>query len=416
MHDKAALLLVALLLVLGPWLIWRIPAMRRVAPLAVVQILGGVLLGPTALGRAAPEWHAALFGPQVLGALGGLSTLGVCLYVFCSGMHLQGPALRDGIRRLGAPAVGSMALPLLLGLGAGMLIAAWWPEAVGPRASLPAFATAVGICVAVTALPVLAAILQEMGLLATRLGQSALALAALNDLALWLAVALLLALAQGDAGATLRTGGMSLLWMAAMGLGVRPLLRRMAARAGTPAGTILVASLSVLFAAAALAEAVGLGLIIGAFGAGTVMPPEWRGALLARMEPLTAAALLPFFFMTTGLRATITPDSLAFLGLLGLVTAATVLGKVAGTAIPARLAGESWRDALALGALMQTKGLMEVVVLAVLLDAGLIAAPAFSALVAMAILCTVLTTPLTRLVLAPRIGTIPNPVPAERHG
>ncbi|MDB5368467.1 MAG: cation:proton antiporter [Roseomonas sp.] len=398
--PKVALLLVALLLVLGPWLVWRIGAVRRVAPLAVVQILAGVALGPTLLGRLAPEWHAALFSPWVLNALNGLSNLGVALYVFCSGLHLDTGGLRENARRLGPMAAGSMGLPLLLGLGAGFWIAAAWPGAVGPRADVVGFAISVAICVAVTALPVLAAILREMGLIAGRLGQTALALAALNDVALWMAIAALLALTRGSAAASAGVALLALGWMAGMALVVRPLLARLAAR-GPAEDTMLVVALAIAFASAMVAEAIDLGLIIGAFAAGAAMPAAWRAPLLAKIEPLTAAVLLPFFFVSTGLRALIEPGSAAFLGMLVLVTAATVLGKVAGTALLARAAGERWRDALALGALMQTKGLMEVVVLAVLLEAGLIAPPIFSALVAMAVVCTIATTPLARLALAP---------------
>jgi Kef-type K+ transport system membrane component KefB len=397
--PKVALLLVTLLLVIGPWLVWRIPAVRRVAPLAVVQILAGVLLGPSMFGKLEPQWSAAIFSPWVLSALNGLSNLGVALYVFCSGLHLNTAGLRDDARRLGPMAAGSMGLPLLLGLGAGFWIAFAWPEAVGPRADTTGFAISVAICIAVTALPVLAAILREMGLIAGRLGQTALALAALNDMALWLAIAALLALTRGSGAASLEVAGLALAWMAAMAFVARPLLARLARRQPT-GDTILVVALATAFASAAFAEAIDLGLIIGAFAAGIAMPAGWRATLLARIEPLTAAVLLPFFFVSTGLRALIEPGSTAFLGMLALVTLATVLGKVAGTALPARAAGERWSDALALGALMQTKGLMEVVVLAVLLEAGLIAPPIFSALVAMALVCTVITTPLARLALA----------------
>jgi len=400
MTPKTALLLVTLLLVVGPWLLWRVPAIRRVAPLAVVQIVAGLLLGPTLFGRLAPEASAAVFSPWVLSALNGLSGIGVALYVFCSGLHLDTAGLRDSARRLGPMAAGSMGLPLLLGLGAGFWIAAAWPEAMGARGDRVGFAISVAICVAVTALPVLAAILRELNMIEGRMGQTALALAALNDMALWLAIAALLALARGSAAHSLLVAALSLAWIAAMALVARPLLARLAARSVGP-DTVLVAALGTAFASAALAEAIDLGLIIGAFGAGVAMPAAWRAALLARIEPLTAAVLLPFFFVSTGLRATIDPGSGAFLGMLALVTLATVLGKVAGTALPARAAGEPWPEALALGALMQTKGLMEVVVLAVLLDAGLIGAPVFSALVAMAVVCTLATAPLLRLALRP---------------
>jgi Kef-type K+ transport system membrane component KefB len=399
MTPKVTLLLLTVTMVLGPWLLWRVGAVRRLAPLAVLQIVAGVLLGPSLFGRLAPEAHAALFSPWVLNALNGLSNIGVALYVFCSGLHLDAAGLRDDARRLGPMAAGSMGLPLLLGLGAGFVIAAAWPDAMGARADRVGFAISISICVAVTALPVLAAILREGGMIAGRLGQTALALAALNDLALWLAIAALLALAQGSASHSLAVAALALLWMAAMALLVRPLLARLALRLpGEDA--VMVVAVGVAFASAAMAEALDLGLIIGAFG--VAMPAAWRAMLLQRIEPLTAAVLLPFFFVSTGLRATIDPGSVSFLGMLALVTAATVLGKVAGTAIPARAAGEQWSDALALGALMQTKGLMEVVVLAVLLDAGLIGSSVFSAMVAMAVVCTLATAPMLRLALARR--------------
>jgi Kef-type K+ transport system membrane component KefB len=127
------------------------------------------------------------------------------------------------------------------------------------------------------------------------------------------------------------------------------------------------------------------------------MPATCRPALLDRLEMVTATVLLPFFFMSTGLKALIEPGSASFLGLLAVAVAATVAGKLAGTALPARRAGFSWPESLALGAMMQTKGLMEVVVLAILNQAGLIGSRVFSGMVAMAVICTVVAAPAVRL-------------------
>ena len=134
MTARIAFLLVTLAMVVGPWLIWRIDIVRRIAPLAVLQILAGVLLGPSGLGRVAPAAHAALFPLEVLGSLSGLSTVSVLLYVLVSGLHLDGAGLRSAPRRLGPPIVGSIAAPFMLRLGAG-----WWmlwhvPGALGSRA------------------------------------------------------------------------------------------------------------------------------------------------------------------------------------------------------------------------------------------------------------------------------------------
>jgi Kef-type K+ transport system membrane component KefB len=397
MTARIAFLLVTLAMVVGPWLIWRIDIVRRIAPLAVLQILAGVLLGPSGLGRVVPAAHAALFPPEVLGWLSGLSTVGVLLYVLVSGLHLDGVGLRSALRRLGPPIIGSIAAPFMLGLGAG-----WWmlwhvPGALGSRADAPAFVVAIAICIAVTALPVLAAVLREMELITTPLGQTALLIAATNDAALWLMMAVLLALARGSLIAGFATLAAAAVWFSLMLAVVRPGLALIARRFGSDA--MLVVVIAAAISSAVIADAIGIGYIIGAFTAGAIVPDAVRASLITRIEPLAASVLLPFFFVVTGLRALIDPASGVFAGILAVTTAATITGKVAGTAIPARLTGTPWRDALALGCRMQTKGLMEVLVLAILADAGVIGHTVFSALVAMAVVCTVISTPATRLAL-----------------
>ena len=399
MSTKAVLLAIALMIVLLPWLLWRVGAVRRVAPLAVVQILVGVALGPSCLGQAAPELHAALFTRPVLAALDGIASLGVLLYVFITGLHLDTSLLRQDGRRLGIIASGSVLVPLLSGASAGCWMLWAVPGALRPAGSSAAFVAAVAICIAVTALPVLAAVLQEMGLLRTRIGQTALALAALNDAALWVMLAVLLALAgTGGAGGLLRLGAAAL-WFRILVGAVRPRLARLA---GAGDQALLAGGVSLAILSACVSEALGTGYLIGAFAAGAVIPAGCRAALLARLELVTATVLLPFFFMATGLKAVIESGSASFLGLTALAVAATVVGKLAGTALPARRLGYTWADSLSLGAMMQTKGLMEVVVLSVLHEAGLIGGQVFSAMVAMAVVCTVVTAPAVRL--CQRIG------------
>lgn len=396
MSAKLALLIIALLLVLLPWALWRIGAVRAVAPLAVVQTLAGIALGPSLLGRLAPELHAALFTPGSLAALNGVSVIGVLLFVFVTGMHLDIGALRRDGRGLTTAALCAFLLPLALGAALGLWVAEAVPGALGPHGGPTVFILAFAICIAVTALPVLAAILKELGLIGTRLGQTALAIAALNDAALWVVLAALLALV---AESGLGVGGTILLaaaWFAVMIGLVRPMLARLA-RGQTGEARMLVVGAATALAAAASAEAIGLDYILGGFIAGAIMPASVRAALIARIEPVTATVLLPFFFMSTGLNTLIDPTSGTFLAVFALATAATVIGKVAGAALPARRAGESWSFAVALGVMMQTKGLMEVVVLTVLHQAGLIGTTVFSALIAMAVTCTVIPGALTRV-------------------
>lgn len=395
MNTKASFLLISFLIVVLPWLLWQWRPVRRVAPLAVVQIMAGVVLGPSCFGLWAPEIHLALFTRPVLSLLDGVAGIGILLYVFATGLHLDTQALRRDTRRLGALALGSISAPLVLGLGAGLWMLANVPGALGTSGTKAGFLAAVAICIAVTALPVLAAILQEMGLLPTRLGQQALAVAAVNDAILWLMLAILLPLtASGGDVSPLLHLSLSVLWFAALALGGRPILLRLTVLSDQ---SMLVIGTALAILSACLSEALGTGYLIGAFAAGAVMPPSWQAPMLARMEMLTATVLLPFFFMSTGLKALIDPGSASFLAVLVVATGATIIGKVAGTAVAARLVGYDWRQSLSLGAMMQTKGLMEVVVLAVLNDAGLIGREVFSAMVAMAVICTLITAPLVRL-------------------
>jgi len=395
LSTKTNLLAISFVIVLLPWLLWRVGLIRRVAPLAVVQILVGVVLGPSCLGQIAPELHAALFTRPVLAALDGISSLGVLLYVFVTALHLDLALLRHDSRSLGAIALGSVSVPLLLGLGASAWMLHAVPGALGPLGSSTASVAAIAICIAVTALRVLAAVLQEMGLLGSRIGQVALAVAALNDAALWVMLAVLLALAGTQSAASgLLALDIAVAWFGLLFVVLRPVLARLA-EANHQA--VLVAGVALAILSAGVSEALGTGTLIGAFVAGAIMPATCRTTLLGRLEMVTATVLLPFFFMSTGLKALIEPGSASFLGLLAVAVAATVVGKLAGTALPARKAGFSWAESLSLGAMMQTKGLMEVVVLAALHEAGLIGTPIFSGMVAMAVVCTVPTAPAVRL-------------------
>ncbi len=393
LSSKASLLFISVAIVLLPWLAWRLGPVRRVAPLAVVQILVGVALGPSLLGQIAPGLHAALFSGPVLAALDGISSLGVLLYVFVAGLHLDADTLRRHRSGIGTIAAGSLAVPLLAGACAGGWMLHLMPAALGPLGHPAGFVAAVAICVAVTALPVLAAVLEEMGLLGSAIGQTALAVAAINDAALWLMLAGLLVFARSDGDAAgILCLGLAAAWFAVLVLVVRPVLTRLAA-AGDQVQLVCGVALALL--SAAVSEGLGTGYLIGAFVAGAIMPVSCRAALISRLEMVTLTVLLPFFFMSTGLKALVEPGSARFLGLVAIALAATVGGKLVGTAIPARRQGFSWPESLSLGAMMQTKGLMEVVVLGVLHDAGMIGSPVvFSVMVAMAMVCTVLTAPL----------------------
>ena len=177
------------------------------------------------------------------------------------------------------------------------------------------------------------------------------------------------------------------------------LARAISASGDALSDAALVGVAAVAIASSALTEAVGLHYIFGAFVAGAVMPDALRRPILNKLEPATVMLLLPFFFMLTGLKTTIDAGSPAFMEIFLAATCVAIAGKVIGMGLPARLIGWRWREALALGVLMQTKGLMEVIVLTILLDTGIIGGNAFSALILMAVVSTAIVMPLTRAVL-----------------
>ncbi|WP_199235406.1 cation:proton antiporter, partial [Azospirillum sp. TSA6c] len=181
---------------------------------------------------------------------------------------------------------------------------------------------------------------------------------------------------------------------------VRPLLDRLLERVapdGRMGDTAVVVTCAALLASAAVTELIGLHYILGAFIAGSAMPRRYAAAILDRLEHFATLILLPFFFTLTGLKVNLTLDDPAQWTVFALASLATIAGKMAGTTLPARWTGESWPDALRLGTLMPCKGLMEVIVLTVLLEAGVLSGPCFSAMVLMAVAVTALTQPMTRL-------------------
>jgi Kef-type K+ transport system membrane component KefB len=399
-----------LLVVPLPFVLFAALGTRRVVPLAVIQVLIGIGLGPSLFGRLTPDLYGSIFRSDTLAPLAGLASIAVLLFSFVTGLHLDLSRLRGRAPALGLVTGVSLLVTFTAGLGCGFWIAG--KDAVAGAHPF-AFSVALGICTSVTAMPVLGAILREMELLAHHVGQTALSLAAINDAFLWVALTLLLtALGVGGASA----GKLLLLpiYFAGMFWVVRPLLARAAGRLLIDgqlrdSGLGLVGGIAI--ASGLMAELMGIEFILGAFFAGAVMPPALRKPTLDRLESVTMILLMPFFFTLTGLRTFIDFDSTGFLEVFLLSTVAAVGSKVFGTALAARWVGEPWPIALGLGSLMQTKGLMEVVVLTIFRSAGIISAEIFSALIFMSLVCTALTMPMTAIALG-RQGAVGRPVAA----
>ena len=299
--------------------------------------------------------------------------------------------------------------PFILGMGVGVWAIYRLPELMGPNTSETGFVLAIGVSVSATALPVLGAILRETGLIGREVGRLALGYAAFNDVILWILVIALSTMA-GASGTPIDTAvaivPSTLVYFGLMAFLFRPLLAWLfepspGARHDLTAGQIVLVA-SILLASALVTEAMGLHYLIGAFTVGVIMPKSLRDPIISVFEPVNVFVLLPFYFVVTGLRVVVDIGSGQLLLFFVLSTLAAMGGKILGTTIPVKIAGHPWRNALQLGVLMQCKGFVEVVILTVLLDAGFISNPAFSALMLMALVTTALTMPMSRAVGTPQ--------------
>ncbi len=406
MTPSLNFLALALVVVALPVVVLRFSGLKGMVPLVVIQIMVGIALGPSVFGRVAPELFQMFINPASIASIAGIASIAVLIFGLITGLHLGPDILRDNGRMFSVVAAARIMVPTALGCLAGYWILARHPEELPPGISSAEFAVAIGICTGLTALPVLGAILREMDLLGSRIGHLALGIAGINDAAIMMLLSVLLTARAGQmAGGSFGLATLLLvpLYLVFMLWVVRPLLGRMVVarmRDGMIDERALAVVGAVTIASALATEAIGLHYIMGAFVTGAVMPVNLRKPILDRLQVLTVTLLMPFFFTLTGLRTLIDPGSSAFLEVFVVATAVAVLGVVGGTAVAARLTGASWPFALGLGALLQTKGLMEVIVLTVLLDAGIVSTNVFAALVLMAVVTTALAMPLARLVLS----------------
>ncbi|HUQ79522.1 MAG TPA: cation:proton antiporter [Gemmatimonadaceae bacterium] len=384
--------------------------MRRIGqPQVVGEMVAGIALGPSLFGAQAPALSAALFPPSSLGFLNALSQIGLLVFMFLIGLELDPKVIRERGRAAVVISHASIVAPFLLGA---MLAIVLYPTLAGERVTFTGFALFMGAAMSVTAFPVLARILTERDLVRTPVGALAIACAAIDDVTAWCILAIVVVIVRGTGGHAAGSGAP--LWMtlagsaAYVGLMVtvgRRLLRtlgtRYAARGGVTQDMIAVLMLAML-ASAWITEWLGIHALFGAFLVGAVSPKDERfvHALLERFEDVMVVLLLPLFFAFTGLRTEITLISgTAGWVVCGLVIAVAVAGKAGGSVLAARATAMPWRDAAVLGILLNTRGLMELVILNVGLDIGVISRELFAMMVLMALATTFMTTPLVAWLL-----------------
>jgi Kef-type K+ transport system membrane component KefB len=371
-------------------------ARRLGQPAVIGEILGGILLGPTLLDGAITR---TLFPAEVRPSLTTLANVGVCVFMFLVGLHLDRGLLRGQGRIASTVSLSAVVLPL----GLGALLALHLRDN-HPTGHGLGFVLFLGTAMAITAFPVLARILTDKGLIRTPIGGLALACAAIDDVLAWSLLALVAAM----------TGGGGQPWLVAlvvpyailMLLVLRPLLARLAMRrkeTGRLFGVgVLVAVSAGLYLSAMATELMGLHLIFGAFLFGVIMPREGASALRAHalpwIERISSILLLPVFFMAAGIKVDLSTVDATALGELALILLVAVGGKFGGAIFGARVSGVRWRHSVVMATLVNTRGLTELIVLTVGLQLGVLDTGLYSLMVVMALVTTAMTGVLLGLV------------------
>ncbi|EAU68588.1 sodium/hydrogen exchanger [Stigmatella aurantiaca DW4/3-1] len=368
-------------------------------PLVIAEVVAGVMLGPSLLGWLAPDLMHSLFPDSSLPVLKMLSQVGLILFMFLIGLELDPKLLQGRGHSSVAISHSSIIVPFVLGAGASAL---WLYRALSsPEVPFLSFVLFMGVAMSITAFPVLARILSERGLLQSRVGVISITCAAVDDVTAWCLLAFVVSIVRAtsltEAGFTTL---LALLYIAFMLLVVRPFLARLGARVASKDGltqNVVAGTLVLLLASSWATELIGIHALFGAFLFGAVIPKEGglADALAERLEDVAVVLLLPIFFAYSGLRTQVgllnSADAWAMCGLIILLAC---LGKFGGSAVAARLTGLRWREASAVGVLMNTRGLMELIVLNIGLDLGVISPTLFTMMVVMALVTTFITSPL----------------------
>ncbi|HZI05526.1 MAG TPA: cation:proton antiporter, partial [Archangium sp.] len=404
-HNALTLMIVQFLVIIGVSRLIGRGARWLGQPLVIAEVLAGILLGPSLLGWLAPGAMEWIFPASSMPVLKMLSQVGLILFMFLIGLELDPKMLKGRGHASVVISHTSIIVPFALGAGAALWL---YPRLSEPSVPFSSFVLFMGVAMSITAFPVLARILTERRLLSSRVGAMTITCAAVDDVTAWCLLAFVVSIVRASdllhAGLTTV---LALLYIAFMLVLVRPFLARLGARVANKEGLNqngVALTLMMLLASAWATELIGIHALFGAFMMGAVIPKEGglAQALAEKLEDVAVVLLLPLFFAFSGLRTQIgllsTGDHWVMCGLIILLAC---LGKFGGSAVAARLTGMRWREAGALGILMNTRGLMELIVLNIGLDLGVISPTLFTMMVVMALVTTFMTTPLLRWIYPP---------------
>jgi Kef-type K+ transport system membrane component KefB/nucleotide-binding universal stress UspA family protein len=366
-------------------------------PTVIGEIVAGIILGPSFLGLFFPSVSAFIFPPDSLITLQYLSQIGLILFMFIVGMELDLKVLKKSAGISVVVSHASIIFPYLLGV-----ILSYFLYTKYAPANIPfvAFALFMGIAMSITAFPVLARIIQERGLTRTPLGSLALTCGAIGDITAWCILAAVIAIVKtGTLLNSLFTIGLALIYVNVMIFVIQPFLRKIGTvyiSKETLSKTVLSFIFLILFLSAYFTELIGLHALFGAFLAGLIMPhaTEFKKNMIEKIEDVSLVLLLPLFFAYTGLRTQIGLLNEGHLWVVCFaVIAVAVMGKFGGTSLAARFGGMTWKDSFSLGVLMNTRGLMELIILNIGYDLGILSPQIFAIMVLMALSTTFMTGP-----------------------
>lgn len=398
---KLLILQIGTILIVARLVGWLFGKLRQ--PRVVGEMVAGILLGPSLLGWLIPSLSASLFPPASLGNLNSLSQIGLLIFMFLVGLELDLGQLRELGRAAVMTSQISIVAPFILGLSFAVYL---YPRLSDPSVHFVGFALFMGAAMSVTAFPVLARILTEQNMLRTRVGSVAITCAAVDDVTAWCILAGIIVI--------VRSSGLELpVWLTLCGLVafvllmlfvVRRLLKGLATiyeRRGGLTPDLIALILLVVLASGWITEVLGVHALFGAFVAGVVMPRngELSREITEKFEAIVVVLLLPIYFALTGLRSSVFLIAGVRMWIYCVVIILlAMVGKLGGSMLSARMNGMSWRESAAVGVLMNTRGLVELVILNIGLDLGILSPALFSIMVVMALVTTLMTTPLLMLI------------------
>ncbi|XP_042475441.1 cation/H(+) antiporter 19-like [Macadamia integrifolia] len=397
-----AILQICLVIVFTRLISWILKPLRQ--PRVIAEIIGGILLGPSAFGRNKKFLHT-VFPPRSMTVLDTLANIGLLYFLFLVGLELDMRSIRHTGKKALGIAVAGISIPFVLGIGTSVVL----EQTISKGVAHAPFLVFMGVALSITAFPVLARILAELKLLTTDIGRIAMSAAAVNDVAAWILLALAISLSGTN------TSSLVSLWVFLCGVAfvifaivvLRPALALMARRSpeGEPVREMFICvTLSLVLAAGFVTDTIGIHALFGAFIVGIIVPKDgpFAGILIEKIEDLVSGILLPLYFVSSGLKTNVaTIRGAQSWGLLCLVIFTACIGKIGGTLIVSLACKVRFREALALGFLMNTKGLVELIVLNIGKDRKVLNDQTFAIMVLMALFTTFITTPIVMAVYKP---------------